>query len=459
MSQILLLLVICFTFLVLIRNIRVGFGLIILLRIMILPSISLSLGPANILLTHITTIILFFAFFIHQYLKKQREEILNKHILDKTIIIFILANFALIFFSSFNVGLISQIKYIGSGLIMQFLVCYVIWYIYNTREEITQFANIIALASIFLFLYGIFCYLTMSNPYISFVESTFGMEDSVLRRMEEIRGGLEGRIQGTMQHALTWGGTCYILFCFFMSNGVIKSNRLMLLLCSLALINLFLSGSRSVLLALIISLVTYFFFVGKAKRIKIIKYSFLVLPILLILVFISGFWEKYQVLIESTLFFWDDSLEANSEIKGSSTSMRLEQLLYAIFMVKDSLLGGLGHGYVIEYQQSEGFHPILLGFESLVLQKLVDNGILGLLLWLLFFAALFFLPRKIKKKNKESKESSAVLCSYISGYLVFSLLTGFMNTFPLFLYFYTIMLKNIVVNSNNVTQINQENNK
>ncbi len=450
MGQLMLFLIACFTGLVLIRNIQVGFALTVILRILILPSISISLGITNILLTHVITILLFFAFFIFIYKEKTDKNILHERILDKIVTIFIIANFGLIIFSSFEVSIVSQIKYIGSGLIIQFAICYIIWYTYNTREQLNKFTNLLALISLLLFIYGIFCYLTMSNPYIGFIESIFGIEDSILRRMEEVRGGLEGRIQGTMQHALTWGGTCYILFCFFMSKGVIKSNRIMILLCSLALINLYLSGSRSVLLAFIILIISYFFLVDKPKRIKIIKISFLILPILLVVIFMSGFWEENQVLIESTLFFWDESVEANSQIKGSSTSMRLDQLLYAIFMVKDSLLGGLGHGYVIEYQQTEGYHPILLGFESIVLQKLVDNGILGLIVWLLFFIALFFLPRKIKGRDKDS---SALLGAYVLGYLVFSILTGFMNTLPLFLYFYTLMLKNVVLSSNKLSKI------
>src|SRR5690606_16883426 len=83
------------------------------------------------------------------------------------------------------------------------------------REDIALFFRVVSMATVVIGLYGIFCYLTQSNPYITLVNSIYEPVRDALGFMEEERAGLTGRIQGTMTHPLIWGGSCMMLFMVF----------------------------------------------------------------------------------------------------------------------------------------------------------------------------------------------------------------------------------------------------
>jgi hypothetical protein len=113
-------------------------------------------------------------------------------------------------------------------------------------------------------------------------------------------------------------------------------------------------------------------------------------------------------------------------------------------MAKESPIAGLGHGYISDYKEKNGLHPVLLGFESIVFQKIVENGLLGVIIWTFFFYTLYNIPSKVKKISKDSTPV-AFIKSYLFCYFVFAVFTSFMGTFLLFLIIYTILLKMTVV--------------
>ena len=86
---------------------------------------------------------------------------------------------------------------------------------------------------------------------------------------------------------------------------------------------------------------------------------------------------------------------AKSEIEGSSMSMRFEQFEAANDEIKDNPLFGKGRIYREYYQDHHNqLHPKLLGYESFVLLKLVEQGWIGLCMFILL---IFYMYRIFKK--------------------------------------------------------------
>lgn len=107
--------------------------------------------------------------------------------------------------------------------------------------------------------------------------------------------------------------------------------------------------------------------------------------ILYLIVSIVPSLEKARGLIESSIFFWDDTIRDKYDIGSSSMSMRIDQITYPFYEIRDNLLFGHGFGWASYYLSRNAFHPVMYGFENLASEALCNGGICGLSLWLWFF--------------------------------------------------------------------------
>lgn len=91
----------------------------------------------------------------------------------------------------------------------------------------------------------------------NFISHLFGVTylEGVLSFVTEDRGILSGRIAGTTVHPLNWGQWMGVLFMFFFIERKYIAGFKFVLLEFLCFLNVFLTGSRSALLPIIIFLV------------------------------------------------------------------------------------------------------------------------------------------------------------------------------------------------------------
>ena len=105
--------------------------------------------------------------------------------------------------------------------------------------------------------------------------------------------------------------------------------------------------------------------------------------------------DKHFISFTTYIQFWDDTKQNKSEIKGSSMSMRFEQFEAANDEIKDNPLFGKGRTYRDYYQEEHNqLHPKLLGYESFALLKLVEQGWIGLCM---FVALILYMYHIFKK--------------------------------------------------------------
>ena len=102
--------------------------------------------------------------------------------------------------------------------------------------------------------------------------------------------------------------------------------------------------------------------------------------------------------------------------------MRLSQYGYVLIHIEGNEWLGLGKGYW-EHIYSENPRSVegLLGVESVILQYLLERGIIGLALWAAFYTVIIIY---FCKNRKTSKALTGLGVSILTLYLVFSIGTG-----------------------------------
>ena len=117
-----------------------------------------------------------------------------------------------------------------------------------------------------------------------------------------------------------------------------------------------------------------------------------------------------------------DIFVEDSETGGSSIQMRMSQYGYVLIHIEGNEWLGLGKGYWVHiYTKDRASVRGLLGVESVILQNLLERGIIGLVLWAAFYTIIFIY---FWRNRKRRKKLTGLGVSILSLYLVFAIGTG-----------------------------------
>lgn len=330
-----------------------------------------------------------------------------------------------------DLSLLYQTNSIKSN-ILNFILLIVLW-----KLNISNIASIkkqwtwIGVSMGVLCLYGIYTYWSKTNPYMDEMAqycTTEDLSELLARSMEDARGNLSGRITGTSLYTIQYA---IMLVIFFWGGLVYKPffhKKYFYLIIILALINIYLTGSRGPLAGLLIGIILYLM--------QVLKPSRQIMYICLFSVFLLFGWPYVESYI---------SLFSDKDIQGSSVEMRFAQFGAALAMVADniqSLLFGKGLGYTAFYISNYGPHPVALYFESSHVSGIVNYGILGLLF--IFIGNIYFLLRislKALRRKMISKNSFYILASFLLSYFIYNLLVGSVyNNLFIIMFFITLKI-------------------
>ena len=440
-------------------KIQTGFAFVVFWRLTIPPMVRIgpgaggvSSGDGGLSLNTCFIAMLIFVIAVN-YFKQGKPKLLDfqkKLPFIKNVSFFIIGLFAIAILA-YDFDIFYRVGSLFQFLFTEFSLGFIAWYIYKDLKDIEFFVKLLSIGALIISIYGVFCYATLTNPYITLIDVVYKPTRDFLNFMDEERGGLAGRIQGTMVHPLMWGGTCVLLFFFFFRNNRQIASWMKIALIMLLGVNTVFSGSRAAVIALIAGFIVMFFFSSSKLKAKYLLYSTVGFVALVIGIYQIPALVKLQPFFESTFLFWQDT-RASHNISGSSSSMRWHQLEGSIHMIDGSPLFGLGPGYIKYYSLTYGIHPILFGFESIIFMALVETGFLGLVAWGLLLLFLFKLTDRVKRLFKISKSFNIILIKgYVIGYIVFIVFTGVQATFYLFFTLYVIQVIYLISYEGNKT--------
>ncbi len=293
---------------------------------------------------------------------------------------------------------VDQIKFLIKKVFEIFFLGVLVSFYVKTPKSVSRFVKLTYRFLIVMGVYGIFEYVTRSNPFITIMSQTF--RDGIATGssfLEESRGVLSSRISGFTNHPLNWGQIHLLLVSFLPLFRRYITNKAFYIVVVLSSINVLFSGSRSALIPLVFYWLGYFYLANKANFMRLMGYG--IILSLFIFVGVSFLNSEVMDTIKAYVFFWDDDLRKTAGIAGSSLQMRLDQMDNAIYFIgKTSVFCGFGYGFVSNMPDDHYLREFLLGFESIVLKLLVEQGVLGLIFYFSMFA---FLTKKTAQYIKD----------------------------------------------------------
>ena len=286
-----------------------------------------------------------------------------------------------------------------------------------------------------IMIYGLFLTLMPGvNPYLMITQPLFGGEFNEAYALG--RSGLDngsklvlnegrmfGRISSVFTHPMLYGLNLGLFFIYILY--LLKNKPKILFIFSLFIIIAILtSGVRTSIGALLFTIIIILLFLRKYKFFFVFFLGFLIF--IYILPLISPGMGEYVMSIFS---------QEESTLKGSSIDMRLEQLEGCFEIVQNDLLLGKGYGWSKWYNATFGTHPTALWFESISFSTLVNTGLLGIILWIIFGIKY----HKYVKHNIVNPALQIVLLTLFVYFITFCMITGeFGLTY--FYVFYTIII-------------------
>lgn len=431
----LLILIVC---VVIFYNIKAGFLLALILKILVPSVVRLQFGPINLAISDVMTIALLISYVFH--MNKIHAVMPSK--LKKYFCIYVCSIPILIVCSTAFVPYSFQLSSFLKGFLFQMILFIVIGYYVLAVSNIRFVINVLCVISIFAGLYGIFSYVVGNNVYVGSLNLLYGSEDVFAYFMDEERGGLQGRTYGTMGHPLAWGQywNLFISIVWFLKTYIKK--YVFILVFIIGLVNIILCGSRTAIVTLGVFLIFVLLHYGW-KRLLIILPS-IYLGMILCLSIVPHTSKNAGIIqyVESGIFFWDSSYSEKAGIAGSDKHMRERQLVKSIEVMKKNPIGGIGYNYQYYVLQSNRFVTDgLFGLESIIFKLLVEQGIIGLIVFFYTYNLLFRFSTALYR----DKRKKMLLYGYFASFLTSICFTGIQGAS--YLYF-MIFLFLILLNTN-----------
>ena len=223
------------------------------------------------------------------------------------------------------------------------------------------------------------------------------------------------RVQSMFKSAFDYGYICVAILMLHLHgwHRRFESKTEFIIAIACCSFGIVVCGCRTVWLSAALSIVCYYMWTFQLSRNVIYGFVAMILMIL-----------SYNTVpvVEEKVNQVTDIFVENSETRGSSIQMRMLQYLYVAIHAEGHEWLGLGKGYW-EYMYTKDPESVrgLYGVESVILQTLLERGIVGLVLWAAFYTVIFlyFWRNRIRRKKL-----TGLGVSILSLYMVFSIGTG-----------------------------------
>ena len=331
-----------------------------------------------------------------------------------------------------------------------YFIVFLGYYAIKNKSDIYKLAKPIIILLIIVTILGILNWVTKQNPYHELVVNTYIKHNSAFYQalISSIEGATDRyRASSTFDMTFNYGyvSSLLALFSFAIYNSGINKLKLLAIIGSLAgLIGTVLCFSRTVLSSTIIAFVVIILFSTSFSKKIIIS----------IIIIIFGLTIYY------TLPIFKKSIDNNVDIiatggaktGGSSIEMRHFQLLGAYkYFLKSPIIGN-GYKYISNElgwgdQDNKQLDNNMCGYESIIYQLMIEQGIIGIFTkCLLIISLIFFFLQNINTNKNLTGFGLAV----VTLFLFFSIGTGPLGSWPISMLFLGIIMKSIVLNCHNI---------
>lgn len=362
-------------------------------------------------------------FLISELYNFQKVKIFVKNtIIFKAMALFGVSILLLVIFSP-HLHDFSAIRYVLQEEV--FFKYFLLVYGFYACRNIKQLKRIVDLSLIGLAvmtLFGVLNYVTKNSYYVGALMGgydTSSMFDGSMNFSSMFANSYRFRVNSTFLNPFDYGFMCIALALFnsyAFQLKIIKTKVYSLALLS-CIFGIATCGSRTVLLVGMIAALVYVFCAFQfGKKIKLL---FVVFFVSIIAYFtIPSVAEKVD--------FAMSAFDENSDVGGSSVEGRTAQYAAVFYHIQDSPLFGKGYMYfTIDLGWGKGKAYIvdkdLFGLEGVAMNYLLERGIVGYLLYLLFYIVLLVF---LLRNRNVGKQEYALGVSILSAYFAYANMTG-----------------------------------
>ena len=260
--------------------------------------------------------------------------------------------------------------YFSNIILIFYAYIFLILSIDKKNREVVQ--TVLITCSVILVIYSFYSYITETNIYadlLGFVQSDTAYQDYTYNR------GIKFRVSGNTMNPVFFSGelmllTGYCCHIYLKKQTNIKQWLLLGLIIAL-LISTFFTGSKSGIIP------TFFIVVYTAYR-KVGGKKLLLL-LMFFLLFSSAIIPFLSAIFNINLYTLFESLNIlNSDVGGSSLSMRQQQFNGLLSCVGSNVIFGNGIGWTEMFLEKYKIHPVLLGFESILFSGFCNGGLFAI---------------------------------------------------------------------------------
>ena len=402
-----------------------GVGLFVLYCLMV-PTFGLNFGASFVIGRNMFS--LFLLIYLMVWANKKGGIKRRAISLMSPFFMLFIVQFFLILFHLDKMPLIEQLDNFRLDIFGLFLPFTIIGVAYVSENKGEVFNIILYVAILISSSYTLFLITRLGqNPYIDAITPLLN-DYNMMNQDRILEEGIRrfGYISSVYPYVTEYGdflifSTVFLLYRIGRDQTLIPK-----LLLGLVTICVLVCGSRSVLLGYA---VVIFLYLLSHRHFYVLAIAILLFGISAIL--IVHFFPEYVLYVQSIN---DDTITG-----GSSIDMRLSQLGGCFDAINNNPLFGNGYGWAGWYRTNVGRHPVMLSFESILIQVLCDNGIVGVILYTVVTIFIINGVRKSFPKSVEIRHSVVLL---LLGFYSYAFFTGDYGMMKVMMWFYAILIAN-----------------
>lgn len=237
------------------------------------------------------------------------------------------------------------------------------------------------------------------------------------------------RVQSMFANPFDYGYACLMLLLYYLYllKGRSIGKKIFYIAVACCLFGIVTCGCRTLLACLILGGVI-FAILGYDLKSKVRVALSALFVLFTIIIMMPDEFSKQVSFLSSA--FTDDQT-----VGGSSITMRQTQTAAVIYYIQNDMVLGRGYGFFNDdLGWSEGpsgaVDRDLFGLEGVYMNLLLERGIVGLVLYALYWITLIWITCSIYKKARD-KKTLALNLSVIGSYLAFANMTGELSSVPI----------------------------
>ena len=300
-------------------------------------------------------------------------------------------------------------------LFKYFAIVYAFWAVKN-EKSLKPILQVSLYCLIVLTFFGVLNYISKSAMFVNAL--TEGRTSNILDDVALGDVFIEDdrfRVQSMFNSPFDYGYICAAILLLHLHGWYqrLESKTEFIIAIACCSFGILTCGCRIVWVSAIFSFICYSMWVFKLNRNVI--YGMIAVMLLIL---------SYNTVpvVEEKVNQMTDVFVKDSETEGSSIQLRMSQYMYVAIHAEGHEWLGLGKGYW-EYMHTKDPESVrgLYGVESVILQTLLERGIIGLVLWAAFYTVIFlyFWRNRIRRKKL-----TGLGVSILTLYMVFSIGTG-----------------------------------